>query len=625
MTWHFRTMARSEVNQDPVEGEFFAPEEGYAAALVRETIQNMLDNRADQHDRNAPVRARFAFGRAAGTEHTVASSPWLAGLHPHLQALGVPNRPEGGEPLTFLLVEDSGTRGLCGDETHHADTQQEEDAPKNDFYYFWRNVGRSKKGSTDRGRWGLGKTVFPASSRALSFFGLTKRSSDNRLLLMGQCVGKIHEMQGNKFAAYGYFGRIEDDGFALPLEDLSIITEFEDLFGLQREEAPGLSVIVPFPQPELQPDTLLREVVRNYYLPILFGELVVDLQDVDGMVTTVDAASLVTLAGQLDEGMRQVIAFAQAVIDEPADRRVVLGTLPAGAPPAWDAESIFAAVDLAELRRRYAEGQLLSIRVPMTVELLASGERRSSFFDLYLQRDGRLERGRGDFVRQGLTITNVNRPPKGAVRGLVLVSDPPLSSLLGDSEGPAHTRWEERRERVKRYRYGSSTVRFVSRALSDVSELLTQQQSGIDENALIDMFFLPDPQQTATNPARRTPAATRLGRDVNPPPTVPPLPRRPRRFNVTQKHGGFGVAGVSTADGHSELIRVTVGYLTDNARIAYSPFDFDLGRPPITVSAVGAAYRASGNVLEILPDTPEFTVEVLGFDVNRDLDVNAKD
>ncbi|MFV2038497.1 MAG: hypothetical protein ACC646_12985, partial [Paracoccaceae bacterium] len=49
------------------------------------------------------------------------------------------------DPENFLVIEDYGTRGLEGDPTQDDDFQPTEANIKNDFFYFWRNVGRSKK------------------------------------------------------------------------------------------------------------------------------------------------------------------------------------------------------------------------------------------------------------------------------------------------------------------------------------------------------------------------------------------------------------------------------------------------------------------------------------------------
>ncbi len=86
------------------------------------------------------------------------------------------------EPCRFIAFEDSGTTGLTGD----TDQYHEIAGVRNPFYYFFRAEGQSNKLETGRGRWGLGKFVFPRSSRIRSFFGLTVRFDDKRRLLVGQ-------------------------------------------------------------------------------------------------------------------------------------------------------------------------------------------------------------------------------------------------------------------------------------------------------------------------------------------------------------------------------------------------------------------------------------------------------
>lgn len=618
--WYYRPMKRDEVNQDPVEGEFFAPEEGYAAALVREAIQNMLDNRAGTD----PVRARFAFGHLARPSETLETSPYLKDLQSHLQALRVPYRPQGSDQIDFLVVEDSGTRGLCGNETHYSDTQHEEGEPKNDFFYFWRNVGRSKKSTTDRGRWGLGKTVFPASSRVLAFFGLTRRSSDKRELLMGQFVGKIHEIDEVKYAPYGYFGHIEEDGFALPIQQPEAVHEFMTTFGLKRAEEPGLSVVVPFPHKELTAKAILQEVIRNYYLPILSGDLVVEIDSGSDDAVIINEGTVVGLAETLGGEIQQMIDFASDALTVPESERVNLGMTPAGEAPTWGADSIFGQVDLEGLRKRFDEGKLLALRIPVNVGNSETGVVATSYFDAYLMRDAHLERGRGEFVRQGLTISKIDRPPKGGIRGLVIVNDAPLSALLGDSEGPAHTKWEERRDRVKKYQHGSFTVRYVSRSLRDLSEVLAQQAAGVDEEALLDLFFLPDSEQSESQ--RKDRVIGKRGRKVTPPIVVPPIERRARTYDIRQVKGGFLVHGIAEDGEVPPGIRVEVAYMTENGSSlnSYHPFDFDLSKAPISISASGTTFRASENVLELAPDSLKFTVEVRGFDGHRDLVVAGR-
>jgi hypothetical protein len=290
-TWTCRKMARGEINADPVQEEFFTPREDMVDGLVREADQNTLDAglpgnqvrvRYTISDRPLPVRV---------------ARKYLAGLERHLAAC-LPEEPPFDEPMNYLLVEDFGTRGLCGDTAQ--DSDEAGPGPRNDFYYFWRNVGRSKKGDTDRGRWGLGKTVFPAISRISSFFGLTNRRDDARVLLMGQAVLKVHTIARTRFCPYVYFGNQEADGFVVPVGEHSAIAEFVTDFGLQRTAEPGLSIVIPYVrEDELKPEQLIQSTIMNYFFPILGGHLVVEVCKGSSFVV-INRESLKSLTASLE-------------------------------------------------------------------------------------------------------------------------------------------------------------------------------------------------------------------------------------------------------------------------------------------------------------------------------------
>ena len=224
-------MQPGEINVDPIEGEFFTTEAigSITDALVRESIQNSLDAaRSDE-----PVTVRFSFFSRPnpGYDAGIVSKRYIDGLSPHLQAkhAGLQDIPSAAEPINYLLIEDYGTRGLQGDATQYDDL--DDDYKKNDFYYFWRNIGRTRKEATDLGRWGLGKTVFQAASRINSFFGMTVRHDDGQMLLMGQSVLKIHKADGTRYSPYGYFGRFKGD-LALPVDGSGVYKAiFRSFFG----------------------------------------------------------------------------------------------------------------------------------------------------------------------------------------------------------------------------------------------------------------------------------------------------------------------------------------------------------------------------------------------------------
>jgi hypothetical protein len=226
-----------------------------------------------------------------------ATARYMNGIWSHLDKQTGMDLPGRREAMSYLCVEDFGTRGLCGN-YHQFDDPEEGGEEKNDFYYFWRNVGRSKKSDNDRGRWGLGKTVFPAVSRINSYFGITVRAEDQKRLLMGQSVLKLHKIRNQRRSPYGYFGKFDDDGFPLPIEAGRFIDQFCSDFRVQRGNGTGLSVVIPYPEKDLSHEGVLQSSIRHYFYPIMAGHLIVEVVR-DGRLQTVTAEKIRDVAERL--------------------------------------------------------------------------------------------------------------------------------------------------------------------------------------------------------------------------------------------------------------------------------------------------------------------------------------
>ena len=153
-------MRPGEINIDPIEGEFFTTEAlgSLNHALVREAIQNSLDAAVD----GGPVFVRFSFhNRAKGLPDSKDTpDSYLEKLDRHLKARhsGLQDIPSLTEGFDYILIEDYGTRGLQGDIFQYDDL--DDDKKRNDFYYFWRNIGRTRKENTDPRTLGARKNGF---------------------------------------------------------------------------------------------------------------------------------------------------------------------------------------------------------------------------------------------------------------------------------------------------------------------------------------------------------------------------------------------------------------------------------------------------------------------------------
>jgi len=632
MAWSFREMSRGEMNTDPVEGEFFTPE-GLADALVRESIQNSLDARPlDGRQNSTPVRVRFHLvGETKGLSSKDAAR-YLDGLWPHLDAFEKrrENRPTRTSQMSFLVVEDFGTQGLCGPTDQEADIDADSNERK-DFFYFWRNVGRSRKQDAERGRWGLGKTVFPATSRVNSFFGLTVRADDGQTLLMGQSVLKIHRIDAKRFCPYGFFANTGDDDFQQPLDDIGLLNAFRSDFNLERVAEPGLSVVIPFPDvDEIKTDHMIRSAILHYFYPILRRELIVDVSGDEGQVSiSADSIDKIAESTTWDDTsfprsqLQHLFDFVRRALAVADEELILLPDPKPSRAPDWKYGRLTDET-VAAIKEQFDKQKMLAVRVPITVRPKV-GKERSTFFDVFIERDATLDGPEDHYIREGITISKICALREKEFRGLVVVSDKPLSTLLGDSENPSHTEWIEKATKFKqRYDWGPFTVRFLRNALQRIVSRLLFIPEGRDEDLLKDLFYVQEESLESKDPSKgkgktKTDGNTEEGE-------LDPILPTPKPFEIQKIQGGFRIVREDSESQPPPRISVEVAYEVrrGNPFRKYDKLDFQLANKPIRIETVGALAGPLNNTIDIVPEGTTFLVEVSGFDQHRDLAVRAR-
>ena len=621
--WQFRKMSKGEMNIDPIEGEFFSTEAlgSLSDALIREAIQNSLDAALPGEQ----VKVSITFSSSDQNLPLFKSENYLKGLRSHLEAKesGLIERVTLTDPMDFLVIEDFGTRGLEGDIREDEDKRAE--GKKNDFFYFWRNIGRAMEGTTARGRWGLGKTVFQAASRINSFFGLTIRRGDPNKLLMGQSVLKIHWCDGSKHGPYGYYGLFEGD-FVLPFEEKQFVEQFSRDFSLLRNGESGLSVIVPFPDKEISPSEIIRAVVSQYFFPILSGDLVVTVV-VGHEEHVLDARTIFEFISGSDlpekDAVVRRLQLAKWCIDLPDESYDFLKEPEIDQAPKWD-ESLFGSEQLNHLRKKLDEGERIALLAPLWVKKDGEDIQHSSF-KVIVERDDNVERGEDFFIRDGVTITGISSLRQKSIRVIVSVSDKPLSKLLGDSENPAHTEWQERSPKFRgRYVRGASCLRYVKNSPREIVKILSRPAEGRDITLLRDLFYIDLPKgieaQGSSDKPAESPGTDGLG-------TMEPGVVTADRFLQLQRtKQGFRLSARADANPLPKEIDIEVVYDVRQANSfnRFSLLDFELNKPPIRVSGRGLKASISRpNIIHIVIEERDFQLSVTGFDPNRDLKIRT--
>ena len=651
--WHFREMARTEMNQDIELGEFFS-DERINDRLVREVIQNSLDasiakKLSGKRTIEEPVRVRISLDGLANPLPIDRAAVYFAGLSEHLSDIevldyDVRRRAQEGtlhdSDVPFVVIEDSGTTGLLGA------PEQSEDPPQgstgsNDFYWFFRNVGRSGKGATDNGSWGLGKWVFPDASGARAFFALTTTSEDT--LLMGHTVLKEHNADGLKFAPYGYWSDPDDEGFAMPLrlsnpEHRPVIEQFISDFGLSMRDEPGLSVVIPFPRVAAPNESsaygtdtreLVKAAVHNYFYPIVLGWLEVSIVGAPGeFPVDITAGGIRDVVNGLDtagagqwtaESYRRIFQMLEETTSFGDDDFIVLTS-----PPAADDDYVHAD-ELKELRGRYENGELLAFRVRTQVRPKNEDEIPSEFV-VYLRQHADLEVGHDYFIRGTLSIPRMDFIKNYKALALIVVDENErLAEMLQDSEPPAHTMWRPQTQRVRdRWVSPQRRINAVRDSVKNILFFLEGQPSGLQKDAFLDLFALTGAEmaaETGGESGRGTKTGDSNGK-------IKPGPPSP--FTVFATKGGISIHASKQAKELPNQIIVRAAYdiPRGNPFVKFNENDFAFrGKDGLRVKLEG------GEILKYDPTTPiganavrlkvkdreNFSFKITGFDEFRDV------
>lgn len=584
--WGFAHRSPRSLEVTPKHEELFRDADNIAESVTRETSQNSADAKAAGA---SGVLIRIA---RRVLPSNVFSERWLAGMRPHMESWRARFLDEAFacDEVECLVIEDFGTRGLTGDTG----------LPNGGFYAFWRQYGKSSKGANSGGRHGEGKSTLAGASRLRMFFGFTVRE-DGRRLLMGQAILGPHNVGNEKFEAYGEFSPTQGDLLPEPFENDDTVTAFLGDFAITRTDEPGLSLVVPAVRPEIvenDMDLVKRALVTNCF-PQVASQLL--SFDVEGDV--LDAATLEEWGGRWPSlALSGAISVAQEAF---------------AAARTWHARELpelcvdsFAADDLIVMREAFSDGELVSVRVPITVRRNAGDDAVGAML-LHLRKVRPGEQASEHYARSRLTVPKQRRVLAGGdVIGLLMAEDGPLSDFLGDAEPPSHARWTHQNLRdVARYRNPQPTLTKVANALRQLERILRDEEvENVNREAFKTLFSRPKPKPT---------------RQVDPTPR-PPLDLPPTRpfWKVESRPGGFAV--IRPPEVEAEDVVVEVAYAQRRGAPNWKETDFVLGRD-IAVTCYGRAdIQTSGNAIRISGAEPDLRVDADGFDLNRDVVVTVR-
>jgi len=602
--WQIRRLTSGELERDPHEAEFFnIGDSDRAISLVREVIQNSLDAKLPA---SSSVLVKFTFSKHVKNNDDI----FYKELIPHIESCALLSEEYlSNDAISFLTIEDFGTSGLDGPVNRDEKIKK---GGSGNFYDFWWCEGKSQKTGQNAGRWGLGKTAYHVASTLRSFWGLTIRHDDNRELLLGKTILKTHLRNGETYDCYGYFAEKNYE----PIETTEVLQGFRGKFAIERNGEPGLSIVIPMPASEIDPNAIIRSIIIHYFFPIIRGMLVVQISD-DKAQVILNASTLRDIAKQQDWSNsswkdRPVDSLMEFLEDAAAmpDAKMFLLKLPEATPVM---KEDFFGDRLAEARGMFSENELLWIEIPLKI-YPKNGPTFKSYFDVYLKKDETLNKSEEFYVRGGITISEIKRLGSRRVRALLSAQDEAVCMFLGDCESPAHTDWKERTEQFQeKYHQASPTLRFIKSSLANIVNILDQPPPGLERDFLRDVFYIPEGIVEGPDIV------------VTPPPPPPP---KPQIFRMTQLPDGFRV--VLSSNGVSlptkAFVRVAYDMRGGNPFSNYHPMDFDFASDIIKMTTTGGKItERARNRIRVAVETNDFELRMTGFDRRRDLVVDVRE
>lgn len=579
--WSFLPLPLGAKARDPMQDEFFQDQaiEGIDHALIRETIQNSLDAKAG----DGPVKVVLSLGMLSA-ERTSFWFPEEAQAHYSAPEIRLSNLPDwGGEDCYFLTIEDFGTIGLEG-QIDSADP-----VAGGNFYHFFRAEGVSNKSDGYLGSWGAGKIVIPRSSRIRSFFAVTRRASAPGIHLVGQAILKHHTVGDERYTPDGWFSRLQN-GLQIPFTSDEVTKRLKYDFKLSREDEPGLGVVIPWVYTEqLSLKRLAAVIAREYFIPILAGDLIIELRDHQTDAhQRFDANSFNALkqAAPEEEQFQDAIQLAGSLLglekSAPLEVEVVHESGAQTLDYEWGHYQL--SLPSSDVENALDHGRIVHFKVPMTIKASASDEVLGWFDVLVKRKSGR---NLPIYVRDELLIPNqsASRARVPDCAALIHASGGAIADALRRAECPAHTDWKASRDkfRERSYRDGNRLIPFVRESASKILDKLVSEDGKPDHNLLAALLPLPSDDSPLQPKQGKELDGRERDEKQNPVPDLSGIPpATPRCWRLTQSQGEIHLVGVPSGfvngDGYRLTLRAAYDLHGRNPFKAHSKFDFDLLR-----------------------------------------------
>jgi len=409
--------------------------------------------------------------------------------------------PEHGQDINCLIMEDFNTTGLLGDPNYYNSKLPNGDP--NLIHQFTHEIGGRRKGKLAHlgGSEGEGKQTFCLSSDISTFFFFTVRD-DGTEYFMGISYFGIFELNGTEYKPFVHFGNevesrdYKNKFWALPIEDQAKIDELKKVFGIRRKKEPGLTVVIPFINPDVTLDKVKETICKNYRIPILRKKLRVVISNSKEINNESLKEIYKEKYSENDADSKMIDEYFEFIkqIDEQEIETFDLSINPSR-PTSLDIDANLN----EEIKNAYKTGKIIKYRLNFTLakKILVDNKLTDKFkdvnckFDFYVKRFPDFANQQYkycDTLRGDMPITQCRKRTTNFF--FADIQDEESMLLVKNGEVANHTRIRVNHPKYKVF-YKQNVQRpyisFLNNAFMSLQDLLTQSGDTLDEKTTLDL------------------------------------------------------------------------------------------------------------------------------------------
>ena len=399
---------------------------------------------------------------------------------------------------------------------------------------------------------------------------------------------------------------------------------------MHRANETGLSIVIPY-IPEFITKDLIRDcVIRDYFIAIQQGLLVVEISDTDStykldklnlreectnlgvddrIANSKTRDEMVNLIDMVSDIQLENAKFFSININEEFENR-------------WNSiyiDPLMAEAALNELDSGNTVNFKIGVKIPSKNTFVVDE------FTVHIRRMADV-RTSAVFCREGIVIPSASPNLIRDHLVLVIASNGVLANLLADAEGPAHEKWSDKTDKFRENYPGSKggqVLTFLRKAPTEMIFKIRGNASQKDSTAFANFFPLPGDTKLGSS-GKTEPIKT--GEGVRPKePIKPEIPRIEHKFQIDSSSNGFSIK--STGDNTALIgkeIEALVAYKVRSgdsfSKWQIEDFDLTAIKPKLEGCTIT---KIQGNSATIHITGRKFKAIWNGFDKIRDLDIKA--